>query len=83
MPVTCGGVVVNPKDLVFGDDDGLLVASDEQFAQLLPAAEQVKAAEQRLVEKMAEGVSLLDMLNFDEHCAKLKTGEPSKLQFLV
>ena len=83
VPVTCGGVVVNPTDLVFGDDDGLLVASGEQFAQLLPVAEQIKAAEQRLVEKMAEGVSLLDMVNFDEHCAKLKAGEPSLLRFLV
>ena len=32
---------------------------------------------------MAQGTSLLDMLNFDEHCANVHEGKPSKLQFLV
>jgi len=83
LPVTCGGIVVNPGEIVFGDDDGILVASDDQFAQLIPLAEQIKASEKRLEEKMAEGISLLDMLNFDKHCSALETGQPSKLQFLV
>ena len=83
VPVTCGGVLVNPGDIVFGDDDGILVAADEQFAQLIPLAEQIKASEKRLIEKMAEGFSLLDMLNFEEHCSALEAGKPSKLRFLV
>ena len=32
MPVNCGGVVVNPGDIIFGDDDGIIVASEEQIA---------------------------------------------------
>jgi len=83
VPIDCGGVVVNPGDLVFGDDDGLVVGSDAQFAQLIPVAEQIKASEQRILDRMANGESLLGMLNFDEHCANLEAGRPSKLKFLV
>jgi hypothetical protein len=32
---------------------------------------------------MAEGTSLLEMLNFESHCAALEAGEPSSLQFIV
>ena len=81
VPVPCGGVLVEPGDVVFGDDDGLVVASVGQFAQLIPVAAQIKATEQRLAKRMAEGVSLLEMMNFDEHCAKVRAGQPSKLQF--
>lgn len=83
VPVCCGGVVVNPGDMLFGDDDGVLVATDDQLAQLIPVAEKIKAAEQALVQNMEKGVSLLDMLNYDEHCANLQSGTPSKLKFLV
>ena len=83
VPVTCGGVRVQPGEIVFGDDDGILVADDQQFAQLIPLAEQIKASEKRLIEKMGEGISLIDMLNFDEHCAALEASKPSNLRFLV
>jgi len=83
IPVSCGGVVVNPGDIVFGDDDGLVVATAEEFAAVIPIAEDVQAKEQRLLEEMSKGVSLHDMLNFDEHCAKIRAGEESQLKFLV
>ena len=82
IDVTCGGIVVRPGDVVFGDDDGLLVATEAQFAELVPLAEEIRASEARLFEGMAKGVSLLDMTNFDEHCVRLAAGESSKLKFV-
>jgi hypothetical protein len=43
----------------------------------------VQEKEARLLEGMAQGVSLLEMLNFDEHCENLAAGKPSKLEFRV
>ena len=31
MPVVAGGVVVQPGDIIFGDDDGIIVASEAQM----------------------------------------------------
>ncbi len=38
MPVTCGGVVVNPGDLIFGDENGVLVIPPAQAEKLLMMA---------------------------------------------
>jgi 4-hydroxy-4-methyl-2-oxoglutarate aldolase len=35
VPVNVGGVVVNPGDMVFGDEDGVLIASPEEAKQHL------------------------------------------------
>ena len=83
VPATCDGVMVNPGEIVFGDDDGILVANYEQFSQLIPLAEQIQASEERLIGKMEKALSLLDMLNFDEHCSSREMGKPSKVQFHV
>ena len=83
VAIECGGVTVNPGDVLFGDDDGLIVGTLDELSQLIVAAEDIKRKEQRLVERMTEGVSLLDMLNFDEHERNVREGRDSRLQFLV
>lgn len=44
-PVSCGGVVVHPGDLVTGDADGVVVVERGRVAALLPEAEKKVAAE--------------------------------------
>ena len=83
IPVTCGGVVVNPGDIVLGDDDGLVFATVEELAAAVPIAEEIQRTEGIMQGRMAEGTSLLEMLNFESHCAALEAGEPSSLQFIV
>ena len=83
VPINCGGISVHPGDVFFGDDDGLVVGSEQDFAETIPLAEQIQEKERRILEGMGQGRSLFQMLNFEEHCAKLEAGEPSKLQFLV
>ena len=82
IPVTCGGVSVRPGDILFGDDDGVLVATPEVLTTLIPTAEEIKDKETRLLQKMASGISLFEMLNFEEHCADLQAGKESSLRFL-
>ena len=83
VPINCGGISVHPGDVLFGDDDGLVVGSEQDFAETIPLAEQIQEKERGILEGMGQGRSLFQMLNFEEHCAKLEAGEPSKLQFLV
>lgn len=79
--VMCGGVTVNPGDIVFGDSDGVLVGSAETFATCLPDAENIVAVEKQLMKGMEMGVSLHKMTNFDEHFARRKEGLASKMEF--
>lgn len=83
VPVTCGGVIVHPGDILFGDDDGVVVATPEELSDVIPAAEVIQRKEERLLNEMKNGVSLLERLNFDDHCAKLRAGEDTKLEILV
>ena len=54
--MVCGGVVVHPGDIVFGDDDGVIVASPTEIAALLPTAEKIVAAEDAMLNAMRKGV---------------------------
>ena len=81
VPVAIGGVIVHPGDWVFGDDDGLLVASADEVAAALPQAETIAARETRLIERLRAGEALGDMVNAAEHLDNVKAGRPSSLRF--
>ncbi|HCU90342.1 MAG TPA: dimethylmenaquinone methyltransferase, partial [Gammaproteobacteria bacterium] len=75
IKIDCGGVEVNPGDVVFGDDDGIIVGSIDELAALIPSAETIKSTEQAVIEKLANGTSLLSLLNFAEHYGRVQAGD--------
>jgi 4-hydroxy-4-methyl-2-oxoglutarate aldolase len=81
--IFCGGVEVSPGDLVFGDDDGLLVASAERIAAALATAEAIAHSERSILAAQARGEALHALTNHDEHVAALDRGEASALAFRV
>lgn len=81
ITVTVGGVTVEPGDIIFGDDDGIIVASTDELAQLIPIAEEIQKNEARVESRMKKGDSLVDMLNFSEHFQKVQDKKESKLAF--
>jgi len=81
ITVTVGGVTVEPGDIIFGDDDGIIVASTDELAQLIPIAEEIQKNEARVESRMKKGDSLVDMLNFSEHFQKVQDKQESKLAF--
>ena len=82
-PIACGGVTIAPGDVVMGDDDGVVVASEQELREMLAAAEEIHRNERAALGRMAAGDSLLSMLNVDEHLAAIAAGRPSRLRFLA
>lgn len=60
--VRCGGVDVAPGDIVFGDDDGLIVAAPERIEAALPIAEAIIAREREVLAALRAGTPLHDVL---------------------
>jgi 4-hydroxy-4-methyl-2-oxoglutarate aldolase len=82
-PVTCGGVDVAPGDIVFGDDDGVLIASVERIAAALEVAEMIGRSERAILAAQAQDQALHGLTNHDEHVAALDRGDASALAFRV
>lgn len=83
IPVTCGGVSVNPADIVLADDEGVIVVDPNAIRALLKSAADIKEAESKLVEQLNAGSTLSDGLNLLKHIDALTRGESSSLRFLV
>jgi 4-hydroxy-4-methyl-2-oxoglutarate aldolase len=81
--VVCGGVEVSPGDIVFGDDDGLLIAAAERIEAALETAELIGRSERAILAAQVGGEALHGLTNFDEHVAALDRGEGSALAFRV
>ena len=82
IPVTCGGVTVNPGDLILADLEGIIVVDPARAPDLLDTAATIKKLEGRAIEALAAGATLSDGLNLAEHVDTLRRGEPSSLRFL-
>jgi 4-hydroxy-4-methyl-2-oxoglutarate aldolase len=81
--VRCGGIDVAPGDLVFGDDDGVVIASPERIAAAIDAAEGIARSERAILEAIHRGESLLGLTNYAEHVERLDQGHDSRLTFKV
>lgn len=55
VPVSIGGQVINPGDLVVGDEDGLVSFAPEHAEGLIAAAQAHAAKEARIMEEIATG----------------------------
>lgn len=65
IPVQCGGVIVNPGDIVFGDADGVIAFPPERARELVEYAEAADKMEAKLKEILGNGGYISDVLNID------------------
>ncbi|OGT57316.1 MAG: hypothetical protein A3F14_05515 [Gammaproteobacteria bacterium RIFCSPHIGHO2_12_FULL_43_28] len=72
--ITCGGVTVLPDEVIFGDDDGVVVLSVQEATDAIPLAESIKHNEEVAVEKLKNGLTLVDIYNFTEHYQNIESG---------
>jgi regulator of RNase E activity RraA len=81
--VRCGSVDVGPGDIVFGDDDGLVIAPPDRLAAALEGGEAIARAERAMLAAMADGRPLHELTSYAEHVAALDDGRDSALEFRV
>lgn len=82
ITVQCGGVAVNPGDVLFGDDDGVIVSPAADLARIIPVAESIQRKEMDALSRMHAGERLPALLNFDQHWDAITKKPQSKLTFL-
>ena len=83
-PVRFAGLDVAPGDIVFGDDDGLVIAPAAQIEAALETGEAIGRAEGAILRHTRSGQrSLHELTNWEAHVAALDRGEESSLGFDV
>ena len=63
VPVVCGGQVINPSDLIIGDDDGVVVVRRHELDSVAQKSEARENKEAGIREKYREGTLGLDINN--------------------
>lgn len=63
VPVVCGGQVINPSDLIVGDDDGVVVVRRHELDTVAEKSEAREDKEAAIRAKYREGTLGLDMNN--------------------
>ena len=84
VPVRFAGMGVKPGDIVFGDDDGLVIAPPARIAAALEGGEAIARAEGAILRHTRSGQrSLHELTNWAQHTERLDRGEDSALGFDV
>ena len=84
LPVRFAGMGVKPGDIVFGDDDGLVVAPLGRILAALEGGEAIARAEGAILRHTRSGRrSLHELTNWAQHTERLDRGEDSALGFDV
>jgi 4-hydroxy-4-methyl-2-oxoglutarate aldolase len=69
-PITIGGQVVRPGDIILGDEDGVVVIPIEIAEETLKRAQQRQADEVIVRERFKNGEDAWTMGNYSEYCKK-------------
>jgi 4-hydroxy-4-methyl-2-oxoglutarate aldolase len=64
LPVSCGGRIVNPGDIVVADDDGVLVFSPEHIEVIVDQVRSRSRDEAEMHRRISAGERLFDTQNF-------------------
>jgi regulator of RNase E activity RraA len=65
VPIACGGVPVNPGDIVIGDDDGVVIVPREDAERVIEATDARVRGEDRRRELVDQGAVLTEMRDID------------------
>jgi 4-hydroxy-4-methyl-2-oxoglutarate aldolase len=64
--IVCGGVPVNPGDIIFGDDDGVVVVPRSRLEEVIEKGEQRQARENEIKRMLDQGKTTMEIFGFDK-----------------
>jgi len=65
-PILCGGVLVNPGDIILGDEGGVVVIPKEEAYETLKKCVQREKKEAALIKELKAGKLTLELYRFDK-----------------
>jgi 4-hydroxy-4-methyl-2-oxoglutarate aldolase len=65
-PLSFEGVIINPGDIIVGDNDGIVAIPPAEAEKLLAAAHAKEESEAEVIRKIKQGQSTMTLLGFDE-----------------
>ena len=65
VPIICGGVTVNPGDMIIGDCDGIVVVPHKQEDDVFAKAQAKFEKEIHITEELKQGKTTLELFGFD------------------
>lgn len=72
-PIECGGVKVNPGDIIFADKDGIVAMSKEEAIFAITKGEEIQEKENIALKKIQEGARFNEICNIDEHVKNIQS----------
>jgi regulator of RNase E activity RraA len=63
VPVSCGGVIVNPGDIIVGDEDGVVVVPREDAELVIARTRAIVAKEEKTVKEIQSGSLIPDWVD--------------------
>jgi regulator of RNase E activity RraA len=59
VPIVCGGVLINPMDIIVGDEDGVIVIPQEKLEEVIRQALKIEKKEKKVINALHRNVSVL------------------------
>ena len=72
VPVNCGGVLVNPGDIIVGDDDGVAVVPLNDAERIVSEARKKLDDEKKIMQLIRDGKSTMEVYGFSKIFEKFK-----------
>ena len=64
--ISCGDVVINPGDIILGDEDGVVVIPLQEAEEILIKSREIIAKEEKLIKRIQAGESLFEISGYQE-----------------
>ncbi len=62
VPVNCGGIIVNPGDIIVGDSDGIVVIPSDKLEKVIDIAQKMDSVEKEEAEELKKGASFVETI---------------------